>query len=240
MRRPGVLIAVEGGSASGKTTLVRLACHQFGWRPLAEAVDRLDPAPSLDFGSSGELLRLEATLLAEEVHRFAEARRLCERGATVLADTGFLGPLTYTLGLAELRLAPRSIANDLTRSVRALVSAGRLGIPDLTVYLRTTAAERRRRAKAGAPRHPRGLFRRHEAVGTVERRLLEQVFRGAVPDRFRTLRADSSASVLARRLGVIVEAARLGHAPQSDALRVVAQLGGLGRSSRRPPAGPNR
>ena len=133
MRRPGALVAVEGGSAAGKTTLVRVACHQFGWRPLAEAVDRLDPAPSLEFASSAELLRLEATLLAEEVHRYAEARRWCERGATVLADTGFFGPLTYTLGLVELRLAPRSIADDLARSVRALVSAGRLGIPDLTV-----------------------------------------------------------------------------------------------------------
>ena len=110
MHSRGRLVALEGGSASGKSTLVTAAARTFGWRPLAEAFDRLDPAPSLDFDSPRELLRLEATLLAEEVRRYHEARRLTERGATVLADTGFLGPLTYTLGLVERGRAPASVA----------------------------------------------------------------------------------------------------------------------------------
>jgi hypothetical protein len=240
MARPGRLIAIEGGSAAGKTTLVRVASHLFGWRPLPEAFDRLDPAPSLDFGSSAELLRLEAILLAEEVDRYAEARRLCEHGVTVLADTGFLGPLTYTLGLVELGLAPRSIADDLGRSARALVNSGRLGIPDLTVFLRTTVAERTQRARVGARGHPPELFRRHEAVGTVERRLLEQDFRAVVPDHVRILRADASASVLARQLGMMVEGVRANRASRTDALAVVVRLRGSGRRSRRSRVGPNR
>jgi hypothetical protein len=240
MARRGRLIAVEGGSASGKSALVRAASHTLGWRPLPEAFDRLDPAPSLDFGSSAELLRLEATLLAEEVHRYAEARRLCGHGVTVLADTGFLGPLTYTLGLVEHRLAPRSIADDLARSARALVNAGQLGIPDLTVYLRTTAAERAHRARAGARSHPSELFRRHEAVGKVERRLFERDFMAAVPDRVRILRADASPSVLVRRLGGMVERAGSNRASRPDALAVIARLRGSGRRGRRSTVGPNR
>jgi len=238
--RRGRLIALEGGSASGKTTLMRVAARTFGWRPLPEAFDRLDPAPSLEFDSPRELLRLEGSLIAEEVRRYEEARRLCERGITVIADTGFLGPLTYTFGLIELGQAPASTGRSLARSVRSLLRRGTLGVPDLTVYLHTTAAERRRRAQSGARRHSSALFPRHEAVGAIERTYFEEVFPAGLPDRFRVLRADSRPSVLARRLQSLAEGTGLVPASRADGLSLVARLPLPARKDRRTEVGPNR
>jgi len=240
MAHRGRLIALEGGSASGKTTLVKAAARAFGWRPLPEALDRLDPAPSLEFDSPKGLLLLEGTLLAEEAQRYREARRLRDRGVTVLADTGFLGPLTYTLGLVELGRAPASVGRSLIRSVRAMVRRGTLGMPDLTVYLATTRAERRRRARAGARRHPPALFTRHEAVGAVERRFFEEEFPSTRPDRFRLLRAGSPPSVLARRLGSLVESGQVRPASRADSIAIVMALRLETPPGRRPNLRPNR
>jgi len=224
MVRRGRLIAIEGGSASGKTTLVRAAARTLGWRPLPEAFDRLDPTPSLEFGSSRELLRLEGVLLAEEVRRYREARRLCARGATVLADTGFLGPLTYTLGLVELGRAPSSVGRTLERSVRSLVRRSALGIPDLTVWLHTSGNERRRRARVDARRHPVALFARHEAVRLVARRALEAAFRAVLPERFLLLRARGRPGDLARRLGELVDATHAPPASRAEGLSLLDRL----------------
>ncbi len=234
MIRRGRLIALEGGSAAGKTTLVRTAARSLGWRALSEAFDRLDPAPSLEFDSAQALLRLEATLLAEEGRRYREARRRCDRGETVLADTGFLGPLTYTVGLVERGWAPVSVGRALRRSVRAMIERGTLGIPDLTVYLSTTAAERRRRSRAGARRHPPALFPRHEAVGALERRYFETVFPEAVPGRFRVLRAQTGPASLVHSLRELVERDCPPRSSRVEALGLVALLrlpAGTGRHS---------
>ena len=240
MVRRGRLVAVEGGSASGKTSLVTRAAHTLGWRALPEAFDRLDPAPSLAFASAPELVQLEARLLAEETRRYRDARRLCAAGFSVLADTGFLGPLTYTLGLVELELAPASLANELVTRARSLVRAGRLGIPDLTVYLRTTARERVDRARAGSSRHPAGLFRRHEAVGRFERRFFERDFSAVRPTGVRILRADGPTVVLARRLGRIVTADRVPPASRGEALALLARLEVPAPEIRRSTGRPNR
>jgi len=240
MARRGRLVAVEGGSASGKTTLVAHAAPTQGWRALPEALDRLDPAPSLEFASPRELARLEATLLAEEARRYREARQLCANGVTVLADTGFLGPITYTFGLVRLGLAPASVATSLMTSARSMVRSGKLGIPDLTIYLRTTARERVDRARMSASRHPAGLFARHEAVGRFERRLFERDFPAVRPTGVRVLRADRPAAVLARRLGTIVRADRGRSASRGEALALIARLGRPAPAIRRTTVRPNR
>jgi len=224
MVRRGRLVAIEGASASGKTTLMRAAAKTFGWRPLSEAFDRLDPTPSLEFRSSQELLRLEGVLLAEEVRRYREARLLCRRGVTVLADTGFLGPLTYTRGLVELGRAPASVGRTIERTVRALVRRGALGIPDLTVWLDASAAERRRRARGDARRHPLTLFPRHEAVGLVERRTLEAAFRSVLPGRFSVLRGRGRPGDLARHLGELVRAALAPPSSRTEGLALLDRL----------------
>ena len=229
MARRGRLIAIEGASGSGKTTLVQAAARSLGWRPLAEAFDRLDPAPSLEFGSPRELLWLEAVLLTEEVHRYDEARRATARGETVLADTGFLGPLTYTRGLADLGRVPIATARTVERTVRSLLRGGALGVPDLTVYLTTTVAERRRRARSRGRRSSASLEARHEAVGVIERRFFDEAFASALPGRFRRLRADGRPTDLARRLETLVRTARPTPLSRTEALRLLAR--------RRPPAG---
>ncbi|MGA8091020.1 MAG: hypothetical protein WB984_00755 [Thermoplasmata archaeon] len=239
MARRGRLIAVEGRSAAGKTTLVRAAARKLGWQPLEEAFDRLDPAPSLEYRSPRELLLLEGTLLAEESRRYREARRLCARGRTVLADTGFLGPLMYTRGLVDLGRAPASVGRTVERSARSLVRRRALGLPDLTVYLETTPSERARRARADPNRHPSILFRRHEAVGGVERRYFEEEFPAARPDRFRTLRARSKPLALVPALRALVEAADPPPASRADALALVSLLRLPAPDGRRKNGGPN-
>jgi len=236
----GRLVAVEGASASGKTTLVRTAARRLGWRALPEAFDRLDPAPSLEFASARELLRLEGTLLAEEARRYREARALCRRGHTVFADTGFLGPLTYTHGLVDLGRAPAAVGRAIERGTRSLLRKGALGIPDLTVYLETTVDERTDRARRGARQHPAGLHTRHEAVGRVERRFFEEVFPSALPDRFRTLRGRSAPARLARELAKLVEEAAPSPASRAEGLALVSLLELPARAVRRKKVGPNR
>lgn len=236
----GTLVAIEGPSASGKTTLVRTAARRFGWVVLPEAFDRLAPAPSLEFDSPEDLLLLEETLLSEEARRYAEARQRCAVGRTVLADTGFLGPVTYTRGLVELGRSPPSVARSLDRSARALLRNGGLGIPDLTVYLVTSERERVRRAERARTDHPRGLFERHEAVGALERRLFETRFPRALPSRFRTLSAESSPATLAAALRRLVAAAPPVPAVQWEGLQLLRTLGPVAAPRRGRNAGPNR
>jgi AAA domain len=236
----GRLIAVEGASAAGKTTLVSSAARRYGWQALPEAFDRLDPTPSLEFHSARGLLRLEGLLLAEESRRYREARRVLRRGGTVLADTGFLGPVTYTWGLVRLGQAPASVARRLEESARVLVERGVLGIPDLTVYLGTTVAERRRRARADPDRHPAALASRHEAVGRVERSLFETALPAALPERFRTLLGRGDPRTLVARLRAEVDSSRPVPASRAEARVVLSRLRPPAGGTRGKNAGPNR
>jgi thymidylate kinase len=236
----GRLVAVEGPSASGKTTLVRAAARTLGWQPLAEAFDRLDPAPSLEFGSSRELLRLEGVLLTEEARRYREAQRACARGVTVLADTGFLGPVTYTRGLVALGRAPASVEENITRSARSLLRRRALGIPELTLYLSTPAGERARRARADPKRHPTRLFPRHEAVGRIERTYFEQLFPAALPGRFRTLRGDRPRASMVADVRAAVEELTPTPASPADGLVILSLLRTSAGAGRRRNPGPNR
>lgn len=240
MGRRGRLIAIEGGSAAGKTTLVHAAARTLGWQSLGEAFDRLDPTPSLEYGSPREFLLLEGVLLAEEVRRYREARRGCAGGRTVLADTGFLGPLTYTQGLVELGRVSASIGRAVERSTRSLLRNRAIGLPDLTVYLHTTPSERARRARTGARRHPAALVPRHEAVGEIERRYFEEVFPAALPDRFRTLRGRAGPASLVQRLRTLIEEADPSPASRADGLVLASLLHRPIRGGRRANVGPNR
>jgi len=224
MGERGRVIALEGGSAAGKTTLVRAAAQQLGGYPLAEAVDRLDPSPSLEFSSSRELLQLESLLLTEESRRYREARRAAQRGETVFADTGFLGPVTYTRGLVALGRAGAPVYRSVERIARDLVDRGALGIPDLTVYLATTPRERARRARADRPHHARPEFARHEAVGAVERTYFEELFPDALPGRFRSVRGGPGVPVLVRELREVVERSRTTPATRADGRALLRRL----------------
>lgn len=236
----GRLVAVEGASAAGKTTLVRSAARALGWEPLPEAYDRLDPAPSLEFASQRELLRIEATLLAEEARRYRWARRCCAGGRTVLADTGFLGPVTYTVGLVALGRVPTAAGRSVVGNARSLLRRNSLGIPDLTVYLGTTAAERRRRAEADRLHHPASLDSRHEAVARVERRFFETALPRALPNRFRTMEARASARALVPRLRRLVDRTDPQPASREEGLVALSLLSRWTKNGRGNAAGLNR
>ncbi len=239
-RRRGRLVAVEGGSGAGKTTLVRAAHEAFGWEPLAEAFDRLDPAPSLEYRSSQELLRLEGTLLAEEERRYREGERSCAEGRTVVADTAFFGPLTYTWGLVGLGRAPRSVATSITRAARALVRQRTLGLPDLVVFLDTTARVRSARARSDRAHHPHSLFLRHESVGRLERRYYEELLPTVLPDRVQRLDGRLPPERLAVALRETVDRARWGPPASRDALAAIRLLPSLVEGARHSRGRPNR
>jgi thymidylate kinase len=233
MRRAGLFVAVEGPSAIGKSTVVAALAERAGWVALAEAFDRLDPPPDLDYRFVAALRSVEATLLREEVRRYAAARALTARGLNVVGDTGMLGPFTYTAGLVHLGLAPRAALAAVRAQARRYAFRGRLGLPDLTVYLRGPPALLRARARRAAAHHPAGLMRRHWEVARFEfeaiRPLVEQLLPGrvmVVEARRPPQRIAASIDRRARPISPLREPSR----------RLAAVLGAL--SSRHAPSGP--
>lgn len=202
----GRVIAIEGPSGAGKTTLVRTAARSFGWTALPEAFDRLARPPNLRFRTAEELLTIERALLNEERRRAREANGRSRRGETVIADTGFLGPLTYTAGLVVLGWAPKTSLRAVRRFVKRSPRSAFLTLPDLIVYLDVPAATRRRRASRDAARHPADLRRRHETVGRVERRFYRDLAGEGAAGRVRFLRASTSARVVAARVQTLARA----------------------------------
>ena len=200
MASEGRIIAIEGPSGAGKTTVVRAAARRLGWVPLPEAFDRLGRRLSLEFQNDRELLRIERALLREEQRRYREALELRRSGRTVIADTGFLGPLTYTAGLAALGRTSPSTLSTLLRGADPTRRRAPWAIPDLIIYLDLSARARRQRAAQDRRRHPTGLDRRHEAVGRVEREFYRDLAARSPSRRIRFLRADRPAAALAARL----------------------------------------
>lgn len=171
-----------------------------GWLALPEAHARLRPPPSLDFGSAEELLRLEQALLEEDFRRYARAREHARSGATVLADTGFLGPLTYTAGLVTLGRAPARVLDSLVASARSVGGRGAWGFADAYIYLETAAAVRSRRTLADPGAHPAGLAARHEQVGELEQEWYRTAFAPRFGGRFRWVRGDDPVSDVAEQV----------------------------------------
>ncbi len=196
----GWLVAVEGPSAAGKSRTVRAAARRLGVTALPEAYDRLRPRPPLSWATNAQLLRLEQGLLREDARRFREGRRLADAGATVLADTGFLGPLTYTAGLVRQGLAPPSVLHRLVRTARTWGAAGRWGLPDAIRFLRTPGAERRRRAASDPRGHPSLLQARHQSIARDEQRFYRTVVARELGPQFRYLSGTGSPDGVVDRL----------------------------------------
>ena len=195
---PGRIIVVEGPSAVGKSTVARATAQALGGSLLAEAYARLRAGPSLAFTSERELVEIERTLLREERRRYREAVRGRSAGDLVLADTGFLGPFTYTAGLAALGLVSPEPFARLIRAERP--GSASWGVPDLVVYLELDRAERRHRAATDATAHPPALDRRHEAVGRFERSYYRGLAKRELAGRLRFVRAEGAPGVVVRRI----------------------------------------
>lgn len=202
---PGRVVALEGASAAGKTTAVEAVVRTTGWTGLPEAYRRITPPPSLEFASSAELLDLEARLLREDARRYSEARSEARRGETVLADTGFLGPLTYTSALVSMGVAPGTVLAPLVDLARRLAGRGAWGLADAYIYLDTPASVRSARTRADRSGPPADLARRHREVGDLEHRFYRERFAPLLGPRFVSVSGDGSGPVVARR---VVDAAR--------------------------------
>lgn len=198
--RAGWIVALEGPSASGKTTLARRVGALLGTHVEEEAFATLAPPPPLTYSVARDLGRLERRLLEAEADRWERVTKLARRGENVVLDTGPLGPLTYTYGLVREKEAPLSVLRSLLRRGRLLARAGRLGIPERTLYLDVPLSERARRARHMPATHPPELFDRHRRVGHWERRLLLGPWRRTLSVEPVRVRSGALASVTARRL----------------------------------------
>ena len=124
-----------------------------------------------------------------------------------MADTGFLGPLTYTWALVRSGHASASVLPPLLRRAAAMARSGRWGLADLTVYLATSATERRRRVARDPVGHPPGLAARHEAVGRLERELYRHRIAPLLGRRFRVVDGDAPPAEVVRRVLAVVRRA---------------------------------
>ncbi|MGC2360584.1 MAG: AAA family ATPase [Thermoplasmata archaeon] len=232
----GTLVAVEGASAAGKTTAVAAAAKATGWTVVSEAYRRLRPVPSLEFRSPTDLLRLERKLLDEDARRYSEARRRTESGATVLADTGFFGPLTYSWGLVAAGAASPPVLRSLVDRARTLADRGKWGLADLYIYLDAPPAVRAARARSDPLGHPPLLAARHEKVGVTERRFYLERFAPLLGRRFRRLSgADRAARVAERVVDTVGEAP--GPAANQGSIEAVLALFTPGEPAPRPARG---
>jgi len=225
------IVAIEGPSAAGKSAVVRAIASRPGTWPLAEAYDRIRPPPSLEFHSLSELLDLELGLLTEEGRRYQLASRTAARGTRVIADTGFLGPISYTAGLVRLGVAPAPVLVALLSETRRLVRRGGWGLPDAILYLDVGAAERKRRAGTDPIGHPAGLYARHAEVAKFERETYRRDLAPLLGGRLQFVRADGPLEEVARRVERLARAV-VGHPPSgavsAGVLEAVARSAGFG------------
>lgn len=196
----GAVLALEGPSGAGKSSAARALSGSFGYYVVAEAYDRLDPRPSLEVRHLADLVSVESDLLGAEVERYHEAEEARRAGRSVVLDTGYLGPFTYTLGLAEIDPRFRPAVRPLARRVLSLIRRGSLGLPDGTIYLDVPESHAADRASRDPVRHPPRWARRHREVARFERRLWLGPFEARAPKRFWRLPSLPSPEEVARRV----------------------------------------
>jgi thymidylate kinase len=223
-RGRGQVLALEGISGSGKSTVAPRLARALDAEFLPEAYDRLRPRPSLAFRTERGLLRLEQRLLEEDAARYREADQVAGGGGSVVVDTGFFGPLTYARALAHLGLASGDTAGTLLRSARSLSEQYRWGAPDRILWLDTTPSTRRAHVRSDPAGHPADLTERHERVGQEERRIYLEVLRATLGARLTVLDANGPVDRVVRRAEAAVAAGPHGFAPEGLPERVVRAL----------------
>ncbi len=212
-------IAIEGPSGAGKTSLARALAAQTGWPVLEEAWRRIHPRPTLTFRSPPSLLHLETTLLREETHRYALAKRLRATGQSVILDTGVLGPLTYLEGLGRAWGAEWDVREELPRT-----RLDRLGLADVHLFVDAPPALAARRVRRSPMTHPAAWRQRHAEVGRLERTFWTRTVPHLAPGHVWRLRANGSPPELAGRVLRRLRTTRVGPVRPEEDRRVLEYL----------------
>jgi hypothetical protein len=229
-------VAFEGPSGVGKTSLVRALEERTGRRSLPEAYDSAADAPSLEFGTRTELRKIERALVTLEIERFRSAARFRARGVPLLLDTGFVGPLTYSMGLREVLGPDWDVVGEIAEEFERAASSASWGIPDLTVYLDAPAAVVSKRARGASSSHPARLTGRHARVASYERTYWLQRIDRAVPGRLVRVSARGEMATTVDR--ILPELRRAGSLPPPTAAEARAVLRGLNGPPVPPRIGP--
>lgn len=215
---PARIVAIEGLSGAGKTTVSRRVAEALGGRWLREAYDRLGRTVPLGYSTRAELLRIEETFLLDESRRYTEAVQAKRLGFTTIADTGFLGPLTYAAGLVRELQDPFDVRAPIVRELEGLHRRARWGLPDLHVYLDAPPRVRRQRATLDRAGHPEEFIARHETVGQYERRFWLTTGRRYLPGRVIVVQSAGPVDTVVRRVVDRIQRSPIREAPPASAL----------------------
>jgi nicotinamide riboside kinase len=147
-----VIVAVEGPSASGKTTW----CARQRLPVVAEY------APTEGEPDGGDEAGQAAYWVEVNAGRWQQAQALEHGGRVVLCDSDPL-KLHYSWCLARVGAAPWSRFGHELRQVRAAFAAGRLGLADL-VLVSIPSSSALRRQRAGDRTRRRRTFDLHETL----------------------------------------------------------------------------
>ena len=214
------MVAVEGVSGAGKTTLVDALATGHGLPTVAEAFDRLAGRVPLTFTDRSELLAIERALLAEDLRRYQEAHRYRRGRAAIVVDTDFVGVLTYVLGLVRQVDPKWNVLPALTGHLRTAVMDGSWGVADRYLYLATPLRTALDRAAAAPGSHPAALRRRHARVGRWEREFFLRRLPLLLPGRVEVLAGEAPVHELLREVSARLKR-KVPSATRNDSLRVL-------------------
>ena len=232
MPQRGRLVALEGPSGVGKSRVAAAATRRFGWAVLAEAYDRLDRTPSLRFADDEALLSLETVLLEEDARRFRDAEHLVAEGATVLADTGFVGTVSYTAALAATGQCRPATWRRLLGRAEALARRSLLGLPDITVCLVAPEELRAEREARDPRRHPAEFRARHREAGLYEAEVFWPWLASRLPRRVAVVRSVGPPEQVAGRLDRLLRRGSRARAPAALLDRALVALARAGLPTR--------
>ncbi|MGC2034124.1 MAG: AAA family ATPase [Thermoplasmata archaeon] len=166
---PPAMLAIEGVSHVGKSTLARGLAKEWGSPAITEAYDRLGADRTLAFRSDLELRQIELELAQEDLQRMRDATTTSNEGPGVILDTDFLGPLSYTRGLVQLGMARPETFDWLLRRYEQELARQRWRPADYYLYLDAPPALLRRRAVVAGRAGLDPVIERHLLVGAEER-----------------------------------------------------------------------
>ena len=126
------IIAVEGISGSGKTTIVEQLSKRNGWQQLAELSDRYNPIEEFPAFSiiNSEAIAANNWFLNKEVARCCQAREMLKHG-NVIADRWYFS--VFAVSYARNRIFGTDDGTQLDKEVEIYLNKGELFTPEVYI-----------------------------------------------------------------------------------------------------------